>query len=497
MKEVNDLEDNQHNDSKKEKQKNKHIKMKKFTFVMLIFLLVFSTAGITTFVLSFGEEKVADVGATSSHRQEFAKLFDAYDELHKEYYKSLDDEKLISGAINGMVDALDDPYSDYLTVEEAEKFHESISSSFEGIGAEIQEQGGYVVVVSPIKGSPAEKAGLKPNDKILEVDEKSIRGMSASEAVLLIRGKKGTKVKLKIQRGENEKPSEVTITRDEIPVETVYTEKLKDDIWKVQITSFSENTYDDLLVALEKAEKKGMKGLILDLRQNPGGLLDQAINISNLFIPEGKLLFQTEMKDGSIEKFKADNGEKIDIPLAIIIDDGSASASEILAAAVKESADVPLIGNRSFGKGTVQTAKDFSDGSNLKYTSAKWLTPKGNWIHEKGIKPDHKVNLPKYASLPFINPDNKLKESSLSDEVKVAKQMLKALGYKPGKIDGYYSEETVKAVKAFQKDEKLKVDGILHGDTTMKLMNKLRDKIEKNDTQVKKAVEVLKEETKQ
>lgn len=490
MKVVKVLENDKHEVDSQEEQTNSYIRIRKFKFVMLIFVLIFATAGITTFALAFGDEKAVKVGV--NQRTEFNKLYDTFDQLKKNYYKDLDNETLINGAINGMLDSLDDPYSDYMTKDEAKQFHENISSSFEGIGAEIQEKDGYIVVVSPIKGSPAEKVGIKPNDKILAVDGKSIRGMSSSEAVLLIRGKKGTKVTLTIQRTGSHETSQLTIIRDEIPINTVYSEMMKDGIAKIQITSFSDNTFDELTKALEDMESKGMKSLILDLRQNPGGLLDQAIKISNLFIPEGKKIVQVEDKKGKREEIVAEGGKKIDVPVAVIIDNGSASASEILAAAVSESAGIPLVGQKSFGKGTVQTASDFKDGSNIKFTTAKWLTPDANWIHKKGINPDYIVSLPKYAELPIINPDTKLKLSSISNQVKAAEEMLKALKYNPGKVDGYYDEDTEKAVKEFQKDEKLKVNGILEGNTTLQLMNKLRENITKNDTQVKKAISILK-----
>ena len=171
--------------------------MKKFHFIMLLFLLVFVSAGITTFALAFGDEQAVSVG---TDRSEFTKLYTTYDTLKNSYYEEVEEEELINGAINGMVQALDDPYSDYMNTREAKSFNESISSSFEGIGAEIQESDGYIQIVSPIKESPAEKAGLKPNDKVINVDGKSIQGMSATEAVLLIRGEKGTTVTLTIER---------------------------------------------------------------------------------------------------------------------------------------------------------------------------------------------------------------------------------------------------------------------------------------------------------
>ncbi|WP_318264009.1 S41 family peptidase [Peribacillus simplex] len=477
---------------KQPKEAGKFIKIKKFTFIMGIFLVIFLTAGITTIALTFGDEKVESL-APDKH-SEFEKLYSTYDTIKDNYYEEIDEEKLVDGAINGMIKSLDDPYSAYMDKKEASSFHESISSSFEGIGAEIQEQDGQIMVVSPIKGSPAEKAGVKPNDIILSVDGKSVEGLSSSEAVLKIRGEKGTKVNLSISRAGESEPIKLTIKRDTIPIETVYAEMLDDGVAKIQVTSFSEHTVQELKTALEEMSKKDMKGLVLDLRGNPGGLLEQAIEMASLFIPNGEVVLQVEERSGKKEVYKSENDGELKIPVVVLIDDGSASASEIVAAAVSESADIPLIGVKSFGKGTVQTAQDFEDGSNFKYTAAKWLTPEGNWIHKKGIKPDITVKLPDYANLPYISPDKELKASDSSSEVKAAEEMLKESGHDPGKIDGFFDDATKNAVIAFQKEQKIKETGTIKDDTTVKLMQVIREKILKNDTQVKKAVEVLKKE---
>lgn len=308
---------------------------------------------------------------------------------------------------------------------------------------------------------------------------------------MLIRGEKGTKVTLTIQRGENSEPMEIEIVRDEIPIESVYAEMNDDKVAHIQITSFAEKTYDELLAAIEDMEKQGMKAMVLDVRQNPGGLLNAALDISNLFVEEGKTLFEVQAKGEEPQVYKATGGTKVDVPVTLLIDGGSASASEILAGAVSESADIQLIGEKSFGKGTVQTANDMSDGSNLKFTTAKWLTPDGNWIHEKGIEPDVKVDYPEYASLPALDPSIEMKDGTISEQVQAAEKMLKALGYKVGKVDGVFEEKMEEAVKSFQEDEKLEVDGVLTGDSTYAAMTALREKIEKDDPMLNKAEEVI------
>jgi carboxyl-terminal processing protease len=484
------LENENVNKNESSENQSGFIRMKKFQFVMLLFFIVFLSAGITTFALAFGDEKAVTV---NNDRSEFEKLYATFDTLNKDYYKDVDQNELINGAINGMVEALGDPYSDYMNEEEASSFHQSISSSFEGIGAEIQEKEGYIVIVSPLKGSPAEKAGLEPNDKVMSVDGKSIQGMSSTEAVTLIRGEKGTTVKLSIQRPGIEDLMDVSIVRDTIPIETVYGEMVEDGIAKVQITTFSENTFEELKTKLSELKEQGMKGLVLDLRQNPGGLLDSAVQIASLFLPEGELVLQVEDREGNKEKVKTTNvTNKPEVPLVVVIDEGSASASEILAAAVKESGDVTLVGEKSFGKGTVQQAKDFQDGSNIKFTTQKWLTPAGNWIHEKGIKPDVEVGLPEYASLTLLDPSKELALSASSSQVKTAQQMLKAIGFDPGREDGFFDEATKQAVMAFQQANQLEATGTLSGDSTRKLMENLQTKIMENDTQMQKAVEILK-----
>ncbi len=476
-----------------EPRAKRYIRLKPFSFVMIVFGLILLTAIITFFTLTAGGNKVVEVvkPQQSVERQEFQKFYEAFDEVKNNYYQDIDESLILDGAINGMVSALDDPYSDYLNQDEARQLQESISSSFEGIGAEIKEQDGYIAVVSPIKNSPAEKSGIQPKDKIMAVDGESIQGMSSSEAVLLIRGEKGTAVTLTIQRIGMDEPIEVKIIRDVIPIETVYSEIDEDGIGHVHITSFSTGTYEELLSALDELESKGLKGLIVDVRQNPGGTLDAAIDISDLFVEEGKYLFQYKGKLEKADIYPASAGRKVKVPVTVVIDDGSASASEILAGALSESADIPLVGLTTFGKGTVQSPQTLPDGSNLKLTTAKWLTPEGNWIHEKGIAPDFEVPYPSYAQLPFLDASIEMKEGLVSATVESAEEMLEAVGYNPGKVDGLFDSETTSAVKELQKDLGLEITGVLTKDTTFGLMDRLREKISENDPQLMKAKELL------
>lgn len=472
------------------KPAGRFLRIKPFTFLMLMFLTILLTAGLTIFALTFGEKKVVEV-KVPVEREEFVKLYEAYDELKENYYVDIDNEAVISGAINGMFEALDDPYSDYMSKKEAESFSEGLSSSFQGIGAEIQERNGLITVVSPIKNSPAEKAGILPGDIILEVDGESIQGFSASDAVQIIRGEKGTSVKLTIQRGNSAKKINMTIVRDDIPIETVYGEMLKGDIAHIQITSFSDNTYNEILSILNDYEKQGMKGIVLDVRQNPGGYLEKAIEIANLFVPEGKAIVQVQSKGKEPEIYYAEGGKKFKQPVTVLIDNGSASASEILAGALSESAGAKLVGLTSFGKGTVQNVNSLDDGSSAKFTTGKWLTPNGNWVNEGGIKPDVEVDYPAYAKLAFLDPEAEYKAGMTSDEIKTAEQMLDVLGYNTGKVDGKFDANTTQAVSALQAAKDLKKTGVLTGETTYALMDALREKIKTDDPQLLKAKKLV------
>ncbi|WP_310830462.1 S41 family peptidase [Paenibacillus pedocola] len=462
------------------------------------------TLGVTGYAQVFGQaagEGVAAVLQTSGlQEKESQKLGTALSLIESNYYEAVDRDKLIDGAVNGMMEALGDPYSNYMGKETAEKFEESIEGSFSGIGAEVSSDNGKVVVVSPIKGAPAEKAGIQAKDIILSVNGESLDGLELNDAVAKIRGPKGSKATLKVQRTGSAEPLEFVITRDDVKLETVYATMEKDGVGVIEVTQFSMNTAERFKEELANLEKKGMKGLVIDVRNDPGGVLQRVVEMAELFVPNGKAIVKIDEKGKALEVIKS-NGSSKDYPVVVLMNKGSASASEILAGALQQSAGAKLIGENSFGKGTVQTSfeKELGDGSLLKITIAKWLTPDGTWIHGKGIKPDIAVAQPDYFSVAPINKSVTLQYNMNSSDVKSAQTMLDGLGYKPGRKDGYFDAGTKNAVKKFQSASKLQATGIIDAKTAESLELALIKVIQDpaNDNQRNKGIEEVRKEIKE
>ncbi|GIP56088.1 MULTISPECIES: S41 family peptidase [Paenibacillus] len=438
----------------------------------------------------------ADNVGTGS-KEGIKKIETAMQLVKNNYVEGVDQQKLVDGAIDGMMNALGDPFSSYMGPETAQQFSEQIEGSFTGIGAEVSMENGNVVVVSPIKGSPAERAGIKPKDILLSVNGESFEGLSLNEAVAKIRGPKGTKAKIKVKRAGSTNTLEYTIVRDDIALETVYARMEEGKVGVIEITEFSMNTAERFKQELANLEKQGMKGLVIDVRNNPGGVLQIVIEMAEHFVPKGKSIVQVEDKNKQREK-TVSKGVGKTYPIAVITNKGSASASEILAGALQESADAKLIGEATYGKGTVQTSfsREMGDGSLLKVTIAKWLTPNGEWIHKKGIEPDVAVSQPGYFSVAPINKEKTYKYDMLGEDIKSAQTMLQGLGYDPGRTDGYFSKATETALKKFQTDKKLQATGVLDEKTAEALEAALIEQIRdpKHDNQMNRAIEVIRKE---
>jgi len=292
-----------------------------------------------------------------------------------------------------------------------------------------------------------------------------------------------------------ERELEVKITRAKISIETVKgtVDETDPTIGHVKINSFAKNTAQEVENAVTDLRQKGVKKFIFDVRYNPGGLLDQALAISNMFVEEGKTILNIEDRNGKITAYKASKEYgtfKITEPYVLLVNEGSASASEILAGALKESANAKLIGSKTYGKGTVQSVVDVSKNAELKYTTAKWLTPNETWIHKTGIEPTETVSMPEYYNITIVDTREVVKEGSVSDNVKTIETILKGLGYDV-KADGYFDSKTTEAVKQFQKTKGISETGEVNEQTGSALMNAIREELKKNDTQYKAAVKAL------
>lgn len=328
---------------------------------------------------------------------DFDLFWKVWDILKEKYVDrgNLDAQQLFYGAIDGMLAATGDPYTTFFDPREQKEFTEDLSGKFGGIGAEMGIRDEILTVVAPLDGTPAERAGLLPNDKILKIDGADSSGLSLEESVSKIRGDKGTEVKLLMYRNGEDAPREITLVRDIINVKSVKLTFRDDGIPVLKVSLFGDDTAKEFATAFADIVAKNPKGLVVDLRNNPGGLLDTAIVMASAMLPAGSTVVIEENGKGEQKRERARGGDKLSqIPTVILINEGSASASEIVAGALKDNrANITLVGKKSFGKGSVQVVIPTSKDTSVKITIARWLTPKGNQINEQGIKPDVEVDI--------------------------------------------------------------------------------------------------------
>ena len=453
-------------------------------------LLEGSTTSPATSIVSAAESKNKHLT-----KEELDKLNTVLSIVESNYVSSVKREDLIDGAVSGIMNSLNDPYSVYMKKSAASQFSSSIEGSFSGIGAEVSLNNGYLTVVSPIKGSPAERGGLLPKDIILSVNGESLLDLTLEDAVSKLRGEKGTKATLEVRREGINDPISIVLIRDDIDIETVYADIDKDGIGIITITQFSMNTAERFKEELAALEAQNLKGLVIDVRNNPGGVLHGVIEIAQLMIEDGKVVVQVEGKDGKREKTYAKGGEQKAYPIAVVTNSGSASASEILAGALKESAGATVVGEQTYGKGTVQVSygEALKDGSLIKMTVAKWLTPNGNSIDHEGVKPTVLVEPAEVYSVARIHLKEELMRGELEDNIKSMQVMLSALGYDVDRKDGYFSDATEKALRAFQQAEGLKQTGKLDEETVAKLHGRTIEHISNplHDIQLQKAINIV------
>lgn len=324
----------------------------------------------------------------------FRVFWEVWDIIHRDFYGPLPDtQALIYGAVRGALSTLDDPYTTFITPDEARLAEEDMSGSFEGIGAEVDERDGHIVIVAPLKGSPAERAGLRPGDVILAVDGESLEGASVFEAVRRIRGPRGTRVTLTILRPGTPTPFDVTITRERIEIPTVEGRLIERDgmrIAYVRLFHFNDPAPYRFRATVRELLREAPEAMILDLRDNPGGFLHVVIQIADEFLDQG-VIVREQGKRGE-QRHRARPGGLLAgpraLPLAVLVNRGSASASEILAGAIQDHKRGVLVGEPTFGKGSVQIIRGLSDGARVRVTIARWFTPDGRQIHGQGLEPD-------------------------------------------------------------------------------------------------------------
>jgi carboxyl-terminal processing protease len=372
--------------------KNLSFSLSKFSILFFSLFIIISTFFLGTYVgQSQASTKHSDADLTL-----FWKVWGILDEKYVSHSTStpaVTEQDRIYGAIEGMTKSLGDPYTVFFPPEESKAFNEEISGNFEGVGMEIGLKEKVLTVIAPLKGTPAERAGILTGDKIIKIDSTITSGLSTDEAIKLIRGARGTIVTFLIQRGEDE-PVEIKVTRDVINIPTLATKSLENGIFMIQLYSFTGDSPNLFRKALRDFMLSKSDKLILDLRGNPGGYLNAAVDMASWFLPQGKVVVIEDYgvgKDTDVLKSKGYDIFTDKLKFVILIDGGSASASEILAGALSEHGKATLVGEKSFGKGSVQELVEITPETSLKVTIARWLTPKGNSISDNGIKPDVEV----------------------------------------------------------------------------------------------------------
>ncbi len=385
-------------DTKKDKKSNvgilfedrNNVSFNMYEVVLIVFIsIVFGV--IVGFVLTYRRNPVSGK-KISKDLQEFITV---YDNIKDNYYAGVDGSKLLESAVSGMIGSLDDPYTTYLSGDSAEVFNESIQGYYVGIGASIKiEEDGGNTIAEVYENSNADKAGLQVGDKVIKVDDKDVTKLNSSELSKLVRGKSGTTVSITVLRNDLEKTFK--IKRKIVYLQYASSKIFEKDNAKIgylKITSFTSNIYEQVNKQILSLEKKGIDSLIIDVRNNPGGHLAQVSKILDLFFNKKTVLYQIETKNKK-QKVYASTNDTRTYPVVILVNSASASASEILAACFKDNyKKVTIVGNTTYGKGTIQKSLNLSTGASIKYTSQKWLTPKGKWIDNKGVVPDQEVFL--------------------------------------------------------------------------------------------------------
>lgn len=422
-------------------------------------------------------------------------LDEVYEILNEYWYNPNDTKVDIQGnSIAALVNSLGDIHSSYFTFEQSVAFNQSVEGNFDGIGVAYIALNNGIIITKVYKNSPASQSGIQVGDIIINVDDANIAGKSADEVKDLVRGQAGTSVKLTIVR--NDKTFDIDVKRGS--VETAVNGEIREENGKkfgyIEISTFSTTTGKEVENFLQSFVDEQISNLVIDLRENGGGYLVAANDVLNLFVDEGKTIYQMKEKNDAVQKTKASDGNKYAFANNyILVDDQTASASEVVAGALQELCDFKLVGSQTYGKGTAQTQKQLSDGSVLKYTYARWMLPSGTWINGKGLTPDYLVENIDISDISTKTVDESLSYDCVDERVLTMQKALKILGYDCKRDDGYFSNDTAEALKQFESANNLTVDGIYDDNDKNMLISKVLIYINDadNDNQYKKLVEIM------
>jgi carboxyl-terminal processing protease len=467
--------------------------MKKKTVLFLAVLLIASN--LVTFQITRGANPpVTPIPVDNSNGvvktpEELQPLVEVLDILSKRYLDEVSREELLEAAIKGMIDSLDDPQTSFLDPTHWQEMMIKLDGSFSGIGIEITSEQNYITVLAPIKNTPGERAGLLSGDRIVEVDGEDTVGITTMEAVKLMRGPAGTKVILTVERPGIDGQLTFEITRANIILPSVFPELLEGGIGYIEITTFDDHTGSDFRQALLELEAQGMKGLILDLRDNPGGLLNEAVKMGQELLPAGPITHMVD-REGNIRETYRSFGVQKDYPIVVLVNGSSASASEIIAGALQDTGSAVLVGTKTYGKATVQSLENLSNSAGLRFTVAKYQTPSGRDIHGVGLEPDFVVELPEEFFMLHHRITSDLKPGDEEPSVLFLQKMLKTLKYNVSE-SGVFDSATERAVRSFQGKHGLSVNGEVNSQTRIKLHDEVDNELKRLDTQYKKAIEIL------
>jgi len=464
--------------------------------VLAVSILMFTVGVVTTYFVFEMDETTRIIDVDDAKFDEFLLVLD---ELQNNHYFFDEDTDLIRGAIEGMIAATGDSYTSFFSLSDFEGAMGHLRESFYGIGAEVATINGDVTIVAPMPGSPAEHYGVLPGDVVLSVDGVDVRDENQGEVVSRIRGEYGTVVTLGVLRSGTEFIY-IDVTRGRILNETVTTSVLDSDgmtIGLIRVSTFGEATLRDFKDAIAELDNYDIDGLIVDLRNNSGGYLNAVNEMVSYLLPSGLKITSAVDRDGheTVHMTRGDSNHRLDVEIVTLINGGSASASEIFAAAMIESGDFEVIGTTSFGKGTVQRSRQITDDSMLNLTVQAWLTPNGHLIEGHGVEPTIYVEASEFLSIfqVHLGDYEVLEYDMVHQGIESAQQILELLGYDVARTDGYFDASTITALKAFQSDNDLEVTGTLEGLTASALSMALREKVRNPayDAQILAAIEWL------